>query len=195
MSVNVYNSVWENVFQTVIPQNCFVFVILNGNNIQIPSITKDPNCKYINQTAVDDTLINGFSFQEYLDAVVAVGYENDFTRIYKEMQKDDDTNGDPVKEDVERLLRQGGGLFFQTVFLMSSEAECQLRKAAMMVSMDSNFDTSSTTIDRAKLITNDVIGNPEELERYGSICWKKSYNMFIAQPPSRLTKEVVQREV
>uniref|UniRef100_A0AC34F1N7 Uncharacterized protein n=1 Tax=Panagrolaimus sp. ES5 TaxID=591445 RepID=A0AC34F1N7_9BILA len=190
----LYNNVWNLKFKIVIPENCFVFIVLNGNNVQIPTIAREKDYNYKNVTATNDDFRHGIDLQGYLNSVVAIGIHNDFVTLYDKLLKSGITNGDPVKAEVQTLLTQDTGIFLQTVFSMSSEMECQLRKAAMLVSMNHQFDSSNNTINEANNISGGVIKTSAELEEYGTVCWQKSFNMFIAQPPSRLTKEVVTRD-
>uniref|UniRef100_A0AC35FF21 Uncharacterized protein n=1 Tax=Panagrolaimus sp. PS1159 TaxID=55785 RepID=A0AC35FF21_9BILA len=77
---------------------------------------------------------------------------------------------------------------------MSTIEECMLRKAAMLVAINQNYSTEETFNKVKEEITDDVIPDLSGLEEYGAVCWKKAYRMFLAQPPSCLTKDIVCRK-
>uniref|UniRef100_A0A914QQE5 Uncharacterized protein n=1 Tax=Panagrolaimus davidi TaxID=227884 RepID=A0A914QQE5_9BILA len=73
---------------------------------------------------------------------------------------------------------------------MSSEKEAILRKAAMLISINKNFQ-SADVIEEAASLSDDVIDHMDKLEEYGAMCLKKSYKCFLAQNPYRLTKDLI----
>uniref|UniRef100_A0A914QY12 Uncharacterized protein n=1 Tax=Panagrolaimus davidi TaxID=227884 RepID=A0A914QY12_9BILA len=76
---------------------------------------------------------------------------------------------------------------------MSTIKECMLRKAAMLVAINQSYSTNDT-FKKVEEITDDVIPDLAGLQEYGAVCWKKAYRMFLAQPPSCLTKDIVCRK-
>uniref|UniRef100_A0A914YF17 Uncharacterized protein n=1 Tax=Panagrolaimus superbus TaxID=310955 RepID=A0A914YF17_9BILA len=91
---------------------------------------------------------------------------------------------------IQDLLKRDTGLFVHVVFTMSSEKEALLRKAAMLTAIDIQYQKDEN-IDYIASDYGGVIGDTDEMDIFGTLCWQKAYNMFLAQPPQRLTKTLI----
>uniref|UniRef100_A0AC34FHM4 Uncharacterized protein n=1 Tax=Panagrolaimus sp. ES5 TaxID=591445 RepID=A0AC34FHM4_9BILA len=189
---DVYEKVWGR-FENDVPEQCFVFFIIDGKDVPIPIFRREDNEDYSGVLDHNDVLINNFGIERYLNSIVAIGIENDTERFYA-MLKDDD-NSSAINVKFQELLKQDAGLFVQTAFSMSTEKEAILRKAAMLISIDRSFretlNQDDVIVDKAKSLCNDGVENMHELLTYGSMCLTRCYRLFLAQQSYRLNKTLI----
>uniref|UniRef100_A0AC35F006 Uncharacterized protein n=1 Tax=Panagrolaimus sp. PS1159 TaxID=55785 RepID=A0AC35F006_9BILA len=81
----IYNEVWDK-FKNVVPEHCYVFLILDGKHIPIPKFKRKKQNEYDAMNDHDDVLITNFDMTTYLDSIVGIGIENNTERQYKMLQ-------------------------------------------------------------------------------------------------------------